>query len=225
MNNKRPDAGEKARANRHGKEHTMDIRNELTALSTPCVSDASGGLNNMDPRIRPLDETCKMCGPALTVRLGVNDNKDVLRAIRSARPGDVLVIDAKGSRYNTVAGDFTVGMAKMMGVAGIVADGSVRDSVGVRAVGLPVFCLGATIAVGGKAGQGEVNVPVSCGGVPVMPGDWILGDADGVTVIPQNAAERIIADAKEKERRDEERSARVLVSREAVAAYLDSVLG
>ncbi len=202
----------------------MDIRSELLTLSTTSISDASGSLNNLDPGIRPLKESYKACGPALTVRLGINDNDTVLKAIRNAEPGQVLVIDAKGSLYNTVAGDFVAGMAKIMELAAIVIDGVIRDIRGVKDTGLPVFCRGTTIAVGGKHGQGEFGVPVSCGGVPVMPGDWIVGDADGVTVIPQNSLEKVITDAKEKERKDAERSKAVLVSKEAVRAYLDKVL-
>ena len=203
----------------------MDIRSELMNLSTTCISDSAGSLNNLDPGIRPLEEHYTLRGPALTVRLGVNDNRAVLAAIRSARPGQVLVVDSKGSLYNTIAGDFVVGMAKVMELAGIVVDGVIRDLRGVKAVGLPVFCRGTTIAVGGKNGQGEVNVPISCGGVPVMPGDWVVGDADGVTVVPQGAVETVIAGAKEKERKDAERSRKVLVSKDSVRAYLDTVLG
>jgi Demethylmenaquinone methyltransferase len=203
----------------------MDICAELSSLTTPCVSDASGGLDNLDSAIVPLRENDRVCGQALTVRLALNDNKAVLQALREARPGQVLVVDAKACLHAPIAGDFVVGMAKVLGLAGIVADGVIRDVQGVKETGLPVFCRGTTIARAGKGGQGEVNVPISCGGVPVMPGDWILGDADGVTVVPQGRAECIIADAKGKQRCDEERTARVLASREDVLRHLDSVLG
>lgn len=202
----------------------MNIKAKLETLSTTYLSDATKGLNNLDPAIRQLDKGHTLCGQALTVRLGVNDNKAVLRAIRQARLGQVLVVDSKGAVYNTIAGDFVVGMAKIMGLAGIVADGVVRDIDGVKAVGLPIFCRGTTVAGGGKSGQGEVNVPISCGGVPILPGDWVVGDADGVTVVSQDAVHAVITDAEDKERKDRERSERVLASRETVCAYLDSVL-
>ena len=204
----------------------MDERvTRFAKLPVTCVADGLGGGNSLHWAIRPLREEYAMCGRALTVDMPAGDNDAVLRAISVAEPGQVLVIDAKGSVYNTVSGDFMVGMAKVMGLAGIVADGSIRDIQGIRAAGLPVFCRGTTIAVGGKSGQGEVNVPIACGGVPVMPGDWIVGDADGVTVVPAADAANIISGAREKERRDQERMRSVLVSREAVCRYLDGVLG
>lgn len=202
----------------------MDILTELKSLSTTALSDATGGLRNMDPAIRPLRDGWKICGPAFTANTGINDNIAVYQAIRLARPGDVLVIAAKGAAYNPIAGDFVIGMAHVMGISGVVTDGTVRDVHTIRSGKLPVFCQGATIAMPQKGRLGEVGGRIACGGVPVFPGDWIVGDDNGVTVIPQAEIARAIAGAKAKEAKDDERAKRVLVSREAVRAYLDEML-
>ena len=202
-----------------------DLIKGFSSVSTPCISDAQQGLYNMSTSIKPLKEHYKVCGPAHTVSVLANDNLAVLKGIRTAKPGDVLVVDAKGSDYNCFAGDFVVGMAKTLGLAGIVADGAIRDIVGVKALDFPVFCLGTTVAAGGKAGVGRVGGTISCGGSTVNQGDIVVGDADGVTVVPLATAEAVLASAQEKERIDQERMERVLRDPELVRQHLDKVLG
>lgn len=199
----------------------MNLYKELEKLPTACISDASGGLNNMDIKIKPLEESYKVCGPALTVKLAPNDNKAVLWAIRDAKPGEVLVVDTKETSYNTIAGDFVVGMAQKMELAGIVTNGTIRDIQGIKELKYPVFCIGTTIAAGGKGGKGEIRVPISCGGVTIQPGDWIIGDADGVTVVPKEKLEETILVAKEKEKVDIDRARKILTSKEEICKYLD----
>jgi regulator of RNase E activity RraA len=201
------------------------VYEEFQKLPTTCISDALKGLNNMDGSIKPLKEEYKVSGPACTVKVLANDNLIVLKGIRMAKPGDVLVVDAKGYEYNAIAGDFVVGMAQTLGLAGIVADGTIRDILGVKKLNFPVFCKGTTVAAGGKAGIGEVNVPISCGGVPVNPGDIIIGDADGVVVVPQEQAQTVLQAAMDKEHKDQERANSVLASAEAVRKHLDKVTG
>jgi regulator of RNase E activity RraA len=203
----------------------IDLINAFASLPTTCISDALNGLSNMNTSIKPLKEHDKVCGRAHTVSALANDNLAVLKGIRTAKPGDVLVVDAKGYDYNCVAGDFVIGMAKALGLAGLVADGTIRDIVGIKALDFPVFCKGTTVAAGGKAGVGSVNIPISCGGVTVKPGDIIVGDADGVVVIPLEQAESILILAQEKERKDQERSERVLYDADSVRRHLDIVLG
>lgn len=99
------------------------ILNQFMNIPTTCISDAMDGLNNMSPAIKPLKEEYKIVGQAVTVKIPVGDNLAVLKAIREAKPGDVIVIDAKGDQYRAIAGDFIVGMAKTLGIGGIVVDG------------------------------------------------------------------------------------------------------
>ncbi|GED34345.1 RraA family protein [Brevibacillus centrosporus] len=201
-----------------------DIVAKYQSVPTTCISDTMQGLHNMDSSIKPLKEEYHLAGRAFTVKMPVGDNLAVLKAIREAQPGDVLVIDAKGDTYRAIAGDFIVGLAKTLGIQGIVVDGVIRDIVGIKQLDFPVFCKGTTVAASGKAGWGELNVPISCGGTSVQPGDIIVGDADGVVVIPQAQEKEILQQALDKLVKDQEREASVSGNPEAVRAYLDKFL-
>ncbi|WP_066304982.1 RraA family protein [Bacillus sp. FJAT-29814] len=198
---------------------------EFKKLPTTCISDAMDGLNNLDPSIKPLKEDYKLAGRAFTVKIPVGDNLAVLKAIRNAKPGDILVVDAKGDQYRAIAGDFVVGMMQTMGIGGLVVDGVIRDIVGIKELNLPVFSKGTTVAASGKAGVGEINIPISCGGMPISPGDIIVGDADGIVVIPQADEQEVLAKALEKLTKDQEREAKISGNRDAILKHLDHLLG
>jgi len=198
--------------------------NNFNEIPTTCISDCNQGLNNMDASIKPLKEEYKIAGRAFTVKMPVGDNLTVLRAIREAKPGDILVIDAKGDTYRAIAGDFIVGLAQTLGIQGIVTDGAVRDIVGIKELNFPVFCKGTTVAASGKAGWGEVNVPISCGGTIVNPGDIIVGDADGVVVVQSEKEQEVLKKAIEKLEFDIKRSEKVSGKIEEAKKYLDEML-
>jgi 4-hydroxy-4-methyl-2-oxoglutarate aldolase len=200
------------------------IIKEFMAIPTTCISDAMDGLNNLHPAIKPLKDDYRLAGRAYTVKIPVGENRSVLEAIRKAKPDDILVVDAKGDQYRAIAGDFVVGMAQTLGIGGFVVDGVIRDIVGIKALNFPVFSRGTTVAASAKAGVGEVNVPISCGGVPVNPGDIIVGDADGVVVIPQSMENKILAKSLEKLKKDELREAAISGKPEAVRKHLDQLL-
>lgn len=193
-------------------------------IPTPCISDAMQGLNNMSPSIRPLNDHYALAGRALTVKMPIGDNHAVLRAIKEAKPGDVLVIDAKGDESRAVAGEFVVSMAKTLGIKGMIVDGVIRDLQGISVLNLPVFCRGTTVAASFKSGAGEINVPITCGGVPVLPGDIVVGDIDGVVVVPQSMEKEIFEMAKNKLERDEAREESVSGNPIAIRKYLNQVL-
>lgn len=201
-----------------------DIISKFRNISTTCISDAMGGLNNLDPLIKPLNEEYKFAGRAFTVKLPVGENLAFLQAIRDCTPGDVLVVDVKGDLYRAIAGDFVVGMAKTLGVAAIVVDGVIRDIVGIKELNFPVFCKGTTCAASEKNGGGEINIPISCGGVPVHPGDMIVGDADGVVVIPQSIEQDVLVKSLAKLNKDQEREKSISGNPEAIRQYLDKML-
>jgi len=192
-------------------------------LPTTCISDALNGMNNLDPSIKPLQDSYKVAGRAFTVKIPSGDNTMVLKAIKEASPGDVLVIDAKGESYRAVAGDFVVSLAKKLGIAGMIVDGVIRDLIGVRSLNFPVFSRGTTVAASFKNGAGEINVPISCGGVPIAPGDIIVGDADGVVVIPQADAEKVLEKALAKLKKDEQREAAALQDEASARKYLEDL--
>lgn len=200
------------------------IVNKFKVIPTTCISDAMQGLNSLDPAIKPLKENYRFAGKALTVKTAVGDNLAVLKAIRDSKPGDVLVVDAKGDQYRAIAGDFVAGMAQTMRISALVVDGVIRDIVAIKELNFPVFSKGTTVASSGKAGNGEINVPISCGGAAVQPGDIIVGDADGVVVIPQVIAQEVLDKALEKLSKDEKRESKIAGNPEEIKKYIDGML-
>lgn len=203
----------------------ISIEERLFALPTTAISDATGGHTNINARIKPLADQYKIAGKALTVRLPDGENGAVLEAISKAMKGDILVIDAKGNTNRAVAGDFVVSLAKGLGIQGFVVDGVIRDLSAIKSLDFPIFSLGTTVAAGFKNGGGEVSVPVSVGGVAVHTGDYIVGDVDGVVVIPQGEEETIATLAEAKIVKDDAREKEALSSgEESIRAYLKKVL-
>lgn len=204
---------------------TTDMIEQFKSIPSTAAADAAKGMTSISPAIKPLQGQYTLCGRAVTVKAVPGDNTAVLRGIRAAQPGDVLVVDAQGYVDRSMIGDFFAAAAQLLGVSGLVVDGSIRDVAAITASGWPVFCRAVTSAASGKHGTGEINVPVTCGGVTVRTGDIIIGDADGVVVIPQERAAELLAAAQDKLRRDEERAVRNLASPAAAKAYLDKLLG
>lgn len=201
------------------------IIERLKNLPTTAISDATGGHTNLDARIKPLADHYKIAGRALTVRLPDGENGAVLEAISKAEKGDILVIDAKGNTNRAVAGDFVASLAKGVGVQAFVVNGVIRDINAIRELGFPVFSLGTTVAAGNKHGGGAVGVPIAIGGVPVHTGDFIVGDVDGVVVIPKGTEEEIATKAEAKVEKDEAREKEALVDGEAsIRQYLEKAL-
>lgn len=147
------------------------------------VCDANGRLGAMDYHIKPLERTWRFAGPAITVRARPVDNLILYKALDVAQRGDVLVVTNDASTSTSVLGDRVCAIAKAKGLAAIVTDGMVRDGAGIREVGLPVFARGLNPNGPYKDGPGEVNFPIACGGLPIHPGDIIVGDEDGVVVV------------------------------------------
>lgn len=156
------------------------------------VDDALGRFSAMHYSIKPVAPNMKMAGTAITVKIRPCDNLLIYKALEIAQPGDVLVIACYEYETNAVWGDLTSMIGKAKGLAGVVTDGMVRDIKGLREVGLPIFARGLTPNSPQKDGPGEINVPVSCGGVIVNPGDILVGDEDGVVVVPKADAEAVI---------------------------------
>ncbi len=204
---------------------TTTIQERLFALPTTAISDATGGHTNVAASIKPLSDHFKIAGQAFTVRLPDGENGAVLEAISKAKKGDILVIDAKGNTNRAVAGDFVLSLAKGVGIQGFVVDGVIRDLAAVRELDFPVFSLGTTVAAGNKNGGGVVGGPVSVGGVTVHSGDFIIGDIDGVVVVPQEDVEKIAEAAEAKVAKDEAREQEALANgEESIRAYLAKVV-
>lgn len=133
-----------------------------------------------------------LCGPAVTVRVRPGDNLMIHKALMMVQPGDVLVIDGGGDVTQALVGGLIRTTCVAMKLGGLVIDGAVRDLVEWAEDGMPIFARGHTHRGPSKDGPGEVNVPISCAGLVVLPGDLIVGDADGVIAIPPAKAEDIL---------------------------------
>ena len=156
--------------------------------------EAAGKLGDMGPDIKPITPGVRLAGPAYTVKCFVGDTAAVLRALDAAPRGSVLVIDVGGTDRATAWGGTSSKVAARRGLAGCVTNGSVRDFDEVREIGLPVFAVGVSVRGTLKRHPGWTGGTVCVGGVPVSPGDWVVGDSDGVVVIPA-ARLREVADA------------------------------
>jgi 4-hydroxy-4-methyl-2-oxoglutarate aldolase len=165
----------------------------LRGTPTGWIVDSNGRRGALDHRIRPLTETKKFCGVALTVHSRARDNLAPYAAIQFAQRGDIMIISADAYEEASVVGDILVGMAKTQGVAALVTDGMVRDIDGLNAVGIPVFARGLSPNSPFKDGPGTIGLPITLGGVTVNSGDLVFGDQDGVVVVARENIEAVIA--------------------------------
>lgn len=155
-------------------------------VPTGYVIDAMGGRGALDYRIKPLaPATAILVGVAITCHCGPADNLGLFAAMATARRGDIMLAATDAFTATSVTGDLLLGMAKNRGVAGLVTDGLVRDLAGILGVGLPVYCAGITPNSPARNGPGTVGLPIVLGGVAVAPGDIVIGDDDGVVIVPR----------------------------------------
>jgi RraA family protein len=165
-------------------------------VPTPNVSDNMNRINGVSAEIRPMHGPAQLLGSAFTVKTRPGDNLMVHGALDMLRPGDALVIDAGGDTTNAILGEIIMHIAIKNGATGIVVDGAIRDAAAFSEVGFPCFARGASHRGPYKDGPGEINVPVTVGGAIVNPGDIVVGDADGVVVVPLEDAEHVAVQAK-----------------------------
>ncbi len=173
------------------------LANQVAALRnvpTGFVVDALGGGSVLDYRIKPVvPEQSAFCGPAITCGAGPADNLAVFAALEHLQPGDVIVAATAGHAGCAVTGDLLLGMARNCGAVAFVTDGCVRDIPGIRGVGLPCFALGVTPNTPAREGPGTVGFPIVAGGVAIATGDIVVGDQDGVVVVPFDRIDEVIA--------------------------------
>lgn len=191
------------------------------------VADSMGRLCALSPQIKRLAPAGGriMCGVALTVKARGGDNLMLHEAMNISQPGDVIVFSGDRGRERSIMGEimyrYLEGFKK---IEGVVIDGPIRDIDAISTGELPLYATGTTPGGPYKDGTGEVNVPISCGGITVNPGDIILGDADGVIVIPRQDAPLILEKAQELAANDHfktENSAKGTVNRKWVDDLLE----
>ncbi len=165
----------------------------LEGVQTGHIVDAMDGRGALDSTIKPVDPgRAQFVGTAMTCATGPSDNLAILAAVALAQKGDVVVSASDGFTSTAVVGDIVSLLAKNAGIQAIVVDGMARDSEGIVGVGLPVFSRGITPNSCVKSGPGRVGHAIVAGGVAIEPGDVIVGDRDGVVVIPQAKLDAVI---------------------------------
>lgn len=174
-----------------------DLIERAAQLPTPAISDSSErttGATGLRPVGASLSSRAgrSMAGTARTVRTRPGDNLAVHVALDAGRPGDVLVVDARGEVTNAILGELMTGYAESLGFEGIVVDGAVRDHDPISAGGIPVFARGISHMGPYKSGPGELHGIATIGGVPVADGDLVVGDADGVVVVPATRVREVL---------------------------------
>jgi regulator of RNase E activity RraA len=162
------------------------------------LADVVGRRGTLNARVQGLSSTMKVCGPALTIEVRPGDNLMFHVGLAIAKPGDVIVVDGKGDQTAALCGEIMATQAQASGVAGFVIDAAVRDSHELAHGQFPVFSAGTNPCGPTKAIGGLVNWPASVAGVAINPGDLIVGDADGVVVIPREEVPVILELAQKK---------------------------
>lgn len=150
-----------------------------------------------------------MVGRAFTVQVQPGDNLHLHKALDMARPGDVMVVDGGAELSRALIGEIMVSIARARGLAGFVIDGAIRDSAFIAAGDFPVFARGAIHRGPWKNGPGRCGVTVSVGGMCVAPGDWVVGDHDGVVAFPPDCAADLLAAVQAQEAREAQTLARI----------------
>ena len=176
---------------------------ELSRFSAATLHEALGRIGNLPSAIKPIAPGMKIIGPAYTVQTMPRDNKILHRAYAYAKPGDVLVVHCSDYYEAGYWGDLMSLGAKTKGIAGLVIDACVRDADDIEAMGFPVFSRGLCIRGTSSFEDGTLNQPISIGGITIHPGDIIVGDRDGVLVVPQARIDEAIEKATAREAREE----------------------
>lgn len=157
----------------------------LRGALTGHLADAMGGKGALDGRIKPIAGLPQsFCGVAVTCDCGPSDNLALFAALDAVRPGDVILAATGDHLASAVTGDLLIGMARNCGASAFVTDGAVRDLAGLRLVGLPIYCAAVSPNSPARNGPGAVGCPVVIGGTAVASGDVVVGDEDGVVVVP-----------------------------------------
>lgn len=174
-------------------------------IATANIGDVMGRMFAMHHSIKSLNNPgIHVVGHAFTVRTHPADNLMVHKAMDMAQPGDIIVVDAAGDMGNAILGELMCHYAKTKGIVGFIVDGPVRDLYSIREMNYPVFAKGGSPRGPYKEGPGEINTLISCGNVPVSPGDIIVADDDGVVVVPQADASEVLIKARQIQEKEQD---------------------
>jgi regulator of RNase E activity RraA len=186
---------------------TDELVAQIGTVPVANIADGMGRLGMVSSDIRPVYPGARVCGRAFTIWTRAGDNKVIHDALSEVQRGDVIVINGEGDLSRALLGELIAARAKTRGAVGFVVDGAIRDVPGLTAYDVPTFARAVTGAGPYKFGPGAHSVPIALGGVPVSPGDVIVGDDDGVLVIPsEHAAEALRAGLAKQESEDASRA-------------------
>lgn len=177
------------------------VLTEFKGMQAANIGDCMNRMGSLDSRIKPVNQA-KISGPAFTVNATGGDNLLFYAALDMAHEGDVIVFSGGGYTERAVCGEIMTKYAESKKLGGFVIDGAIRDHEILSKMEFPVFAIGASLNGPYKNGPGEINFPVSVGGKIVIPGDIIVGDADGVVVVKRQEAEEIILKVREVEKKE-----------------------
>jgi 4-hydroxy-4-methyl-2-oxoglutarate aldolase len=181
----------------------------LGAAGVATVHEAQGRSGLLRPYMRPVFPAARVAGSALTVLCGPGDNLMIHAAISVAEPGDVLVVTTFSESTDGMFGELLAESCMAHGVAGLVIDAGVRDTTEITALGFPVWSRAVSAQGTSKTIPGCVNVPVVCAGAAIAPGDVIVGDADGVVVVPRESGAAVVAAVDQRLAKEERTRARL----------------
>lgn len=202
---------------------SKEIISQASAFQPAILADVADRRGALHGRIAALRPHMKMAGPALTVEVRAGDNLMIHAAMSLAKPGDILVIDGKGDLTAALMGAIMINACKKLGIAGVVIDGAIRDTLELQELDLPIFSVGSNPNGPTKQVGGRIGHAVSVGDVVVNPGDFVIADADGVVVVEREKIESLIPLAKEKVEAEEKRISSIKEGNTA-APWLNSAL-
>ena len=201
-----------------------DLVAQAAQYQPAIFSDIAERRGAMHGRIAALRPRMKLAGPAFTVEVRPGDNLMIHAAMALAKPGDVLVIDGKGDQTSALMGTIMMTACQQLGLAGVVVDGAVRDSLEIDEMDFAVFSVGTNPNGPTKQVGGRIGHPVSCGGVTVKPGDFVIADGDGVVVIEREKIESLLPLAAHKVEAEVKRIAQIRQGNTSAAWLIPSLV-
>ena len=201
-----------------------DVVAKAKEFQAAILADVAGRRGTLHGRIRALHPSMKIAGPAFTVEVRPGDNLMIHAAIALAKPGDVIVVDGKGDQTCALMGTIMMNQCRAAGIAGVILDAAVRDSVEILEMNYPVFSVGTNPNGPTKFVPGRINHPICAGGIAISPGDLIVADADGVVVLEREKAAAMLPLAAKKEADEKSRIESIQKSGPSRAGWLDAAL-